>query len=66
MLNYGRHIRVFEPRFLSPPPQKTKGAAEVDKKRGSNIIMSTSFALKYWFNNVIDVDIIPFFTLINS
>ena len=33
-------------------------------KQGSNTIMSTWFALKFWSNEIIDVDIIQPFTLI--
>ena len=36
------------------------------KTEGSNTIMSTSFALKFWSNKTIDVDIILSITLIVS
>ena len=42
-------------RTMSSTPQTAAGG---NKTEGSNTIMSTSFALKFWFNNVIDVDII--------
>ena len=41
-------------------------AAAGDEKQGSSIIMSTSFALKFWSNATIDVVTIPSFTLTAS
>ena len=38
-------------------------AAGGDKTEGSNTIMSTSFALKFWSNKIINVDIILSSTL---
>ena len=46
------------------PPQAPAGGNK--KKQCSNTIMSTSFALKFWSNKIIDVDIIPSCTLIAS
>ena len=43
-----------------PPPNCSGGG---NKTEGSNTIMSTSFALKFWFNKIIDVDIILSITL---
>ena len=37
-----------------------------EKTEGSSTIMSTSFALKFWSNKIIDVDIILFVTLTAS
>ena len=38
--------------------QTAAGVIQENKTEGSNTIMSTSFALKFWSNNIIDVDII--------
>ena len=50
-----------------PPPASSMGLLLLlqgrNKTQGSNIIMSTSFALKVWSNKVIAVDIIISFTL---
>ena len=46
--------------ILSIPPQTAEGG---NKTQGSNSIMSTSFALKFWSNKIIDVDIILPITL---
>ena len=48
--------------FNSPPPKK-KTAAGGNKTEGSNTIMSTYFALKFWSNIINDVDIILSITL---
>ena len=45
-------------------PQKT--ATGGNKTQGSNTIMSTSFALEFWSNKLIDVNIILSFTLTAS
>ena len=45
---------------IYPPPPNCVGG---DKKQGSNTIMSTSFALKFWSNKIIDGDIILSTTL---
>ena len=45
---------------LPPPPPTDRE----HMKQGSNTIMSTWFALKFWSNEIIDVDIIQPFTLI--
>ena len=49
------------PYDLPPPPNCGGGGA--DKTEGSNTIMSTSFALKFWYNKISDVDIIQSITL---
>ena len=52
----------------TPPPSPKKnywggGKGVGNKTEGSNTIMSTSFALKLWYNKLIDVDIILSITL---
>ena len=42
---------------------KNTSAGGGNKTEGLNTIMSTSFALKFWSNKVIDVDIILSITL---
>ena len=42
--------------YLSPSPLKPPQGG--NKTQDSNTIMSTSFVLKFWSNEVIDVDII--------
>ena len=49
--------------FYPPPPKLQRGGGGGNKTEGSNTIMSTSFALKFWFNKIIDVDIILSITL---
>ena len=46
---------------ISPPPPQTAA----DKTEGSNTIMSTSFALKFWSNKIIDVNMILSITLLS-
>ena len=55
--------QIFGPRTMSfiPPPPKLRQVG--NKTQGSNAIMSTSFALEFWSNKLIDVDIILSFTL---
>ena len=52
----------------SIPPRKLRrgGGGWGYLAQGLNTIMSTSFALKFWRNKVIDVDIILSFTLTAS
>ena len=45
--------------MCSIPPKAARGK----KTQGSNSIMSTSFALKFWSNKIIDIDIIQSITL---
>ena len=51
--------KTYGPCHLFPP----KTAAGGNKTEGSNTIMSTSFALKFWSNKIIDVNIILSITL---
>ena len=48
---------------IYPPPPKKKNCGGGNKTEGSNTIMSTSFALIFWSNKIIDVDIILSITL---
>ena len=51
---------------LGPCVQSPQAAAGGNKTQGSNTIMSTSFALKFWSNKIIDVDTILSIILIVS
>ena len=53
------NIHVFGPCHLFTPLRRVGG----NKTQGSNTIMSTSFALKFCFNKIIDVDTIVSITL---
>ena len=56
------HLALKSHRLLGPchlsPPTATGGI-----RQGSNTIMSALFALKFWSNKIIDIDIILYITL---
>ena len=56
-------LTVISDRVIYPPPPKKKTAAGGNKREVSNTIMSTLFALVFWSNKVIDVDIMLSITL---